>query len=158
MLLVSSCSCLYPIRWSQVLSREWRCNWSSADRRCSTYIWVIENLIAYYGASYIRDLTVVYLSWAVLHAPEMLAGEETMPSHICHSIYKTQVFILEWFAKFQLFCRNKPNTFNWLFQITYIQNIQWKKGQFFQHLPFLPISSGSFHLRMVCQIPTVLKK
>ena len=32
MLLVSSCSCLYPIRWSQVLSWEWRCSWSSADR------------------------------------------------------------------------------------------------------------------------------
>ena len=30
----------------------------SADRRCSNYIWVINNLIAYLGASYIRDLTV----------------------------------------------------------------------------------------------------
>ena len=45
MLLVSYCSCLYPIRWSQVLSWEWRCSWSSADRRCSNYIWVINNLI-----------------------------------------------------------------------------------------------------------------
>ena len=54
MFLVSSCSCLYPIHWSQVLSREWRCSWSSADRRCSNYIWVMNNLIA----SYIRDLTV----------------------------------------------------------------------------------------------------
>ena len=28
-----------PIHWSQVLllSREWRCSWSSADRRCSNY-------------------------------------------------------------------------------------------------------------------------
>ena len=42
----------------QVLSREWRCSWSSADRRCSNYIWVIDNLIGYQGASYIRDLTV----------------------------------------------------------------------------------------------------
>ena len=25
----------------------WRCCWSSADRRCSNYIWVINNLIAY---------------------------------------------------------------------------------------------------------------
>ena len=30
----------FPIHWSQVLSREWICNWSSADRRCSNYIWV----------------------------------------------------------------------------------------------------------------------
>ena len=27
--------------------REWRCNWSSADRRCSNYIWVINNFIVY---------------------------------------------------------------------------------------------------------------
>ena len=54
MFLVSSCSCLCPIQWS----REWRCSWSSADRRCSNYIWVINNFIAYQGATYIRDLTV----------------------------------------------------------------------------------------------------
>ena len=30
-----------------MLSREWRCSWSSADRRCSNYIWVINNSIAY---------------------------------------------------------------------------------------------------------------
>ena len=58
MILVSSCICLCPIYWSQVLSRGWRCSWSGADRRCSNYIWVINNLIAYYGASVIRDLTV----------------------------------------------------------------------------------------------------
>ena len=27
-------------------SEEWRCNWSSAARRCSKYIWVINNFIA----------------------------------------------------------------------------------------------------------------
>ena len=36
-----------PLSWSQMLSREWRCSWSSADRRCSNYIWVIDNFIAY---------------------------------------------------------------------------------------------------------------
>ena len=41
-----------------MLSREWRCSWSSAGRRCSNYIWVMNNLIAYWGASYIKDLTV----------------------------------------------------------------------------------------------------
>ena len=60
MLLVPSCSCLYPMRGSQVLSWEWRCSWSSADRRCSNYIWVIINLIAYWSATYIRDLTVLF--------------------------------------------------------------------------------------------------
>ena len=34
-----------------------RCKWSSADRRCSNYIWVINNFIANAGAPYIRGLT-----------------------------------------------------------------------------------------------------
>ena len=46
MILSSSCGCLRPTHWSQVLSREWRCSWSSAERRCSNYIWVINNFIA----------------------------------------------------------------------------------------------------------------
>ena len=58
MFLVSSCSCLCPIQRSQLLSREWRCSWSNADRRSSICIWEIDNIIAYWGASYIRDLTV----------------------------------------------------------------------------------------------------
>ena len=45
--LVSSCSGLCLIHWSQVLSQEWRCSWRSADRWCSNYIWVINNVIAY---------------------------------------------------------------------------------------------------------------
>ena len=45
MFLDSSCSYLCPIHWSQLLSREWRCSWSSADRRCSHYTWVINNLL-----------------------------------------------------------------------------------------------------------------
>ena len=45
MFLVSSCSCLCQIHWSQVLSREWRCSWSSTDRGCANYIWGINNFI-----------------------------------------------------------------------------------------------------------------
>ena len=29
MILVSTCSCLCPSHWSQVLSREWRCSWAA---------------------------------------------------------------------------------------------------------------------------------
>ena len=58
MIVVSPCSCLWPIHWSHVLSWEWRCSWSSADRRCSNYIWMINNFIAKLGVSYIRGLTV----------------------------------------------------------------------------------------------------
>ena len=34
------------IESGQVLSLEWRCSWSSSDRRCSNYTWVINNFIA----------------------------------------------------------------------------------------------------------------
>ena len=54
----SFCSDRCPTHWNQVLSRGWRCSWSSADRRCSNHIWVINNFIAYQSASYARDLTV----------------------------------------------------------------------------------------------------
>ena len=57
MIPVLSCSCLCPIHWSQVLSQEWRWSWSSTDRRCSNYIWVISNIIVYKGATYFRGLT-----------------------------------------------------------------------------------------------------
>ena len=58
-----SCSCLCPIHWSQVLSWERRCSWSSADRRCSNYIWVINNFIAFWGVPYITGFTVF---WVIL--------------------------------------------------------------------------------------------
>ena len=58
MFRVSSCSCLCPAD-CQVLSREWRLCWSNTD-----YIWVINNFIAYWGASYIRCLMV----WLIIHA------------------------------------------------------------------------------------------
>ena len=59
MILVSSCSCLCPIHWSQVLSREWRRSQSSADRRGSNYNWVINSFIVFSCAFYIRGLTVL---------------------------------------------------------------------------------------------------
>ena len=58
MILISSCSCLWPIQRNQVLSWEWRCSWSSADRWCTNYIWVINNFTAYYSATYIRGFMV----------------------------------------------------------------------------------------------------
>ena len=62
-----ACSCLCPIHWSQVLSQEWRCSWSSTGRRCSNYIWVFNKLIAYSGAAYIKDLTVYFCLFNVGH-------------------------------------------------------------------------------------------
>ena len=37
---------------------EWRCSWSSTDRLCFSYIWVINNVITYLGETYFRGLTV----------------------------------------------------------------------------------------------------
>ena len=49
---------LLPNPLSQVLSQEWRCSWSRANRWCSNYNWVVNNFIAYLGAAYITDLKV----------------------------------------------------------------------------------------------------
>ena len=60
--IVSSFSCLCPIHWSQVFSREWRYGWSSTHRHCSNYIWVINNFIAYKGATHSRGLGHIWIS------------------------------------------------------------------------------------------------
>ena len=64
MILISSCSCLCPIRWSQMWNWERRCCWSSAYRRCSNYIWVINIFIAYWGVTYSKELTVYCIPWS----------------------------------------------------------------------------------------------
>ena len=66
MFLIFACCSLCAIYLSQMLSGEWRCSWSSADRRCSNYILVINKSIAYKSATYIRDLTVIYSNPNVL--------------------------------------------------------------------------------------------
>ena len=63
MFLVLSSSGLWSIHWSQVLSWEWRCSWSSADRWCSNYIWVIKNLINKTKVCHIKGLAVVEIMW-----------------------------------------------------------------------------------------------
>ena len=84
MFLVSSRSCLHAIHWSQVLSRERRYSRSSADRRCSNNIWVMNNFIAYSDASYIRDLTV---SAIAIQADDPIDAWNTITRHI---------FVTEW--------------------------------------------------------------
>ena len=53
--------------------REWRCSWSSGDRRCSNYIWVI-NFIAYKGVTYIRGLTVHIIGYGLPICLEFFRG------------------------------------------------------------------------------------
>ena len=50
----------------QGLSWGWRCSSRSANRRCFNYIWVINNCLAYWGVSHIRDYTafaLFFISW-----------------------------------------------------------------------------------------------
>ena len=80
MLLPSSCSCVCPIYWGHMLSWEWRCSWSSADMRCSNYIWVIYNLIAYKGESNIRYFTVCFY---VMRTYDMLCDKHRLKYMCC---------------------------------------------------------------------------
>ena len=86
MFLVSSCSCLCPIQWIQELSREWRCSWSSADRWCSNYIWVIDNFIAYKGVYYIRDLTVFHFIFIFFIEPTLTCTCMYSPISMCSGV------------------------------------------------------------------------
>ena len=44
-----------------MFSWEWRCSWSSTDRRCSNYIVVINKFIVNQGGSFIRGFKVFYV-------------------------------------------------------------------------------------------------
>ena len=69
MVHILSCSCLCAIYWRQVSSQKWRCSCCSADRQCSSYIWVINKLIAYQDACYITCLMVIALqNWKIIHS------------------------------------------------------------------------------------------
>ena len=113
MILVSFCSCLCPIHWNHVLSWEWRCSWSSADRRCSNYIWVINNYIAYYGAPYSRGLTVSYT--------ESLCSHKLIYCN-CHQMITHFLFLLSFLFSLSysilLYCAMKKIEFrlkcNWI--------------------------------------------
>ena len=98
MILISSWSRLCPILWSQVLSREWRCSWSSADRRCSNYIWVIDSLIAYQGATYIRDLTINGIDLVFLEYYSTIVVNPSMLLQVSWSSWLTSSCSSSWCA------------------------------------------------------------
>ena len=90
MCLVPSCNCLCSIHWSYVLCREWRCSWSSAGRRCSNYIWVINKFIYFKGAPYMRGLTV-------LSEPTMSQFTNAYMRHQSWVKYHLRPILLTWF-------------------------------------------------------------
>ena len=69
--------CSYQIYWSYGLSQECRCSWGRADRRCSNYIWVINNFNVYQGTSYIGGLTVL-----IIYCGKFGWGNMSHPSHV----------------------------------------------------------------------------
>ena len=76
-----------------MLHREWRCSWSSADRRCSNCIWVINYFIAYLCASYIRGYMLT-----VRNCREHCHGERWI-NHLINTVI-TQHFLCggRWFT------------------------------------------------------------
>ena len=106
LILVSSCRCLCSIHWHQVLRRKWRCSWSSAGRRCSNYIWVINNLIAYKGAAYIRSVIVLNLGF--------LFGYSTLVSVVTNKVVNAIHFCpseLRWWRS-KIFSLGSPDLMN----------------------------------------------
>ena len=94
MFLVPSCSCLCPIHWTQVLSREWRCSWSSADRQCSNYIFVINKYdliwsssLKQYQHKFLRYLDNQFMN-ALLNGSEAskmwVESCDLLPVSVCH--------------------------------------------------------------------------
>ena len=129
-----SCSCLCPIHWSQVWSREWRCGWSSADRRCSNYIWVINNFIVYWDVTYIRGLTVelpvdYHHVMCHFHAVRYLHGEyikeeiwlwgKQTPGFVCFTLCGPMMYIFV-----RCWGLNKTAA---LLQMTISNTFSWKK-------------------------------
>ena len=78
------------------ISRGWRCSWSSADRQCSNYIWVINNYIAYLCTTYIGGLMLVLrltpnrehsCGWTVTHSCHSASIPVILPG-MCDSLHQ----------------------------------------------------------------------
>ena len=141
-------SCLGAIYWSQVLSSERRCRWSSANRRCSNYIWVIRKFITYYDAPYIGGLTVshyLFRKWlgteqvashylSQCRTRSMLIYDITRPQWIKDDHFllgKPLTFLLSWnLVMFQPFTRSGTHKWNlWLPNLQMSCCVTWLKDR-----------------------------
>ena len=128
-ILIVSWGCLCRIPWSQMLSREWRCSWSSADRRCSNYIWVIDNFIAYWGATYIRGFydilmqrfTIVY--FAIFFRAALIGNKAVMLLSKCQWSYPERYRQNTQFS--QNITRSRPYITFILRTVCWIEGIIW---------------------------------
>ena len=135
MFLVSSCSSLCPIHWSQVLSQEW-CSWSSAGRLCSNYIWVINKFIAYWDVPYIRDLTIINFVVIIIPADAIaLLGAMTSTPTVYPKKYAHGFVVLCFVVVMQSFIMNSHEVFIHIHQgcfagtgaIVRLPQCQWSK-------------------------------
>ena len=92
---------------SRVISREWRFSWSSADRRCSNYIWINSKFIAYWGVSYIRGwryMSIIcaivfhiqsYCTWGIIKAfaPCLNVVHEIYFKEMCRLVHDSSIFV-----------------------------------------------------------------
>ena len=74
--LFSPCSCLCPIHWNQMLSREWRCSWSIADRQLhqsDEQFYCLLRCVIYYRFDGILDLLgLTQIHWSLHHLFDFL--------------------------------------------------------------------------------------
>ena len=138
MFLVSSCSWLRSIHGSQVLSWEWRCSWSSADRWCSNYIWVINNFIAYEGATYIRGFTVVVFGMLSCYVLLLMCTQEEW-RYKCKYVYNVYGGII-WILKIKMTSFGAPSDDSFIKMTKFLcQCIIMISSCFYPYI-YLPIS------------------
>ena len=89
MLLISCCSCICPIHWSQVLSREWRCNWTGAAPTTSEWSTIL-----------LPEVRLILEVWrcskrqaALLYLPKYKkCPEKSQPCQIFRMVYHHNIF------------------------------------------------------------------
>ena len=126
MSLASFCNCLCRNYWKHMLSQEWRWSLSSADKRCSSYIWMINSFIAHQCATCIRGFTVYHVSDAWIVSNLLLdAGYYPLTAMCTHSTLAVD----EQFRDSRR-CTSTPlcsQNVNWRFASCILVNF-WKRG------------------------------
>ena len=139
-----------------MLSVEWRCSWSSADRRCSNYIWVINNLIAYLSASYIREMMV----FKYMHEYDFEHWPWLFSHLLCYAVLFHHIQFIRIMAKIGLVFpmsffnealgvsnRNKASVFSVTIFGYYLTKYHFFFGK--SSLKYIPLLLVSFHSRNI---------
>ena len=144
MFLVSSCNWVCPIHWCQVLSREWRCSWSSFN-----YTWVVN--IFYCLQRSMLHQSFEYNQYGIDHVSSCI-GKHRCNIHISLHISSSIVTVLG-----TLQSGDEADLANWIndilqiheFVIQVIPNLPHRIKSYITHLPSIwtsthMASSGSW--------------